>query len=335
MVPKSVGGSIRITAGTQLRLQAGGVVNLNVLKRLDGNKWAVAIQGRVFPAHSDLELIPGSIIRARVESLGKTIVLNLNKAAVEPAQAALLRQGLQGGALEALAAAALVRAGQSVNAESVEKMKGFLSRTKLPKEKAARSLAAMMDKDIDITGPGAERLVAAINFPSDGGGRRRGGGGKRDLPRDPAAVKKELDYLPVSSPKEAGGIAVFNHIRGRSQSWVVLPFLYREGEYEYPGTMKILFDPFLRRARAFVLSIAPAGGVELAFHLRLDGNKRMTVFCGDRRIRSALSRGMGGFTSKFHNMGIEVDDTIHGEDSFDGFSPLWEGATVRGVDTAG
>jgi hypothetical protein len=334
MVPKSVGGSIQIAAGTQLRLQAGGMVNLNVLKRLDGNKWAVAIHGRVFPAHSDLELTPGSVIRARVESLGKTIVLNLNKAAAEPAQAALLRHGLQGGALAALAAAALVRAGQSVNAELVEKMKGFLSRTKLPKEKAARSLAAMIDKDIDITCPGAESLVESINFPSDGGGRRRGGG-KRDLPRDPAAVKKELDSLPVSSPKEAGGIAVFNHIRGKSQSWIVLPFLYREGEDEYPGTMKILFDPFLRRARAFVLSIASAGGVELAFHLRLDGNKRMTVFCGNRRVRTALSRGMGGFASKFHNMGIEVDDTIHGEDSFDGFSPLWEGATVRGVDTAG
>ncbi len=334
MFPKSVGGSIQITAGQQLRLQAGSMVTLNVLKRLEGNKWAVGIQGRVFPAHSDLELIPGQILRARVESLGDKLILSLKKTTEESAQAALLRHGLAGGSLGALAAAALVRGGQPVNAELVERMKGFLSRTRMPKEKAARGLAALIDKGIDITCPGAEFLVEALSFSGEGGGRREGGG-KRELPQDPAAVRRVLDSLPVSSAEKAGAIAVFNHVKGKSQSWIVLPFVFNDGGDEYPGTMKILFDPFLRRARAFVLSVASADGADLAFHLRLDGAKRMVVFCGDRRIRAAVRRGMGSLASKFHNMGFEVDDTIHGEENFDGFSPLWEGATVRGVDTAG
>jgi hypothetical protein len=334
MVSKSVAGNIQITAWRELRLQAGELVSLSVLKQLAEHRWAVGIQGRVFPAFSKLDLVVGTAVRARVSLAGGKLIFTIERPEANPTAAVLARQGLPGGRLSELIASALLRAGQPVSPELVEKIKSLLERTPLRKERAARNLAALLDKGIDLTSPAAQSIMEWISF-GEKGSRDHRRHRERGMPKCASAVRQELKSLAARPAGEAGGLAVFNHLKGKNQSWIVIPFLFSDEGNEYPGTMKLLFDPFQARPLAFTLTVAPNGGAEIAFHLRLTGKKSLSVFAGDRRMRSTAGRSLGRLASNLHNLGIEVDDTIHGEESFDGFSPAWEGAIVREVDTVG
>jgi hypothetical protein len=335
MIARSVGGNIQISRHQGLSLQPGEVVSIHVLKRLDVNKWAVAILGRVYPARSSLALEAGAHLQARVSASARHLVLSLE--AQSPGQAAaLLRQGLPAGPLPELAAASLLSTGRPVSPEALEKMRLALSRTPLRKDRAAKAFATLLDKGIDILSPGAERLVREISFGQgqEGDGRRRRG---RDLPRSAEEVRRAFLSMAAADPRGAGVIAAYNHLRGRGQNWVVLPFLFTDGDDEYPGTMKILFDPFARRPLAFALSVSPKGGADISFHAALqgEGGRRMRLFCSEPGLRRRAARSLGVFAAKLGNLGFEVDDTIHGGEEFDGFSPAGEGASLRGVDAVG
>jgi hypothetical protein len=46
-------------------------------------------------------------------------------------------------------------------------------------------------------------------------------------------------------------------------------------------------------------------------------------------------QGLDSLRAKFHNMGLEVDDTIKEGNAFDGFTPVEEGEILPSVDTVG
>ena len=333
MMLGSVGGNIQIAALKQPGLRSGELVSVNVIKRLDGNKWAVGIGGRVYPAFSKLDLQPGSTLHARAALNGTRFILTIEANPADSASAALARQGLSDGAADALAASSLLRSGLPVNAELVEKLKAALTKSLLQKTRAARSLSVLMDKGIEVSTRTAQGLLAIIGFGEEGGADRRKYK-KGRLPRGKTAAKdiRGLVSAPAGKPE---ALAVFNHLRGRSQSWIVVPFHYEESGAEYPGTIKLLFDPFLKKPTRMCVSVSPDGEGPVDFHIVLQGKKRVSVFCPDAGIKARMAVLYGGFKANFHNLGFEVDDTIYGSESFDGFSPLWEGASVRAVDTVG
>jgi hypothetical protein len=327
----SVGGRIQITARPGLALRQGEVVTLTVLKRLTDTSWAVAIRGRVYPARSAVELEAGSLVKARVSSAGRHLVLSLEAAAARSADA-LIRQGLPAGPLTQLIASSLLRSGQPVTAELVEKLRTILSRSPLKKVRAARALATLVDKGIDPAGPGAETLVRHLCFPQpEEQGRRRGRG--RPLPRSPSEARQALAVLVSAGPP--GAIAVYNHRRGRSQSWVVIPFLFTDTDGDYPGTLKLLYDPYRKAPLQAAISVAAPGGEEISFCADLQGARQFSVFCGDPAARQRISGRLRALKVKLRNLGFDLDDIIHGGDEFDGFSPVWDGAALRGVDAVG
>jgi hypothetical protein len=333
MIARSVGGNIQISRHLGLALRPGETVSLHVLKRLDANKWAVAIHGRVYPARSTLALEPGAVLRAHVTSSGRHLVLSLDPG-LRPAEAALQRQGLPAGPLQQVVAASLLSSGQPVSAELLEKVRLAVSRSALRKDRAAKAFATLLDKGIDITSPGAEKLVGEISFGQEGGGGRRGYRG-RDLPRSAEQARRAFQSMAGTGSRGAGAIAAYNHLRGRSESWVVLPFLFTDGPDEYPGTLKILFDPFARKPLAFSLSVSAGGGADVGFHGSLQGDRRVRLFCSEPSIRRRAGRSLGELAAKLHNLGFELDDIIRGGEEFDGFSPAGEGVLLRGVDAVG
>jgi hypothetical protein len=330
MTPR-VGGDFRIVATPTLGLRSGETVSVHVLKRLGGNKWAVGIKGRVVPAYSRLDLSPGLEMRARVTFQGGRLVLTREDTTGDAGET-LTREGLTG-RLSELAVSALIRSGHGATAENLRKVRGFFSRTGSADSRKARYVAALLDKGIEVDSSGAERLVGLLSLGERGGSGRQSSK-RRDLPRNPAAVRTALESI-VEKAGKPGAISVFNHLRGENQSWIVLPFLFKGDGRDYPGTMKFLFDPFLRKTRRFALSVAPDGGETLSFYLPLEGKKILRVFAEDKKMKLMLKRSLGKLTPKFNNMGIEVDDTIHSGGKFDGFSPMWEGAVARGIDTTG
>lgn len=330
VTPGAAGGAIQLSLRPGLRLRPGETVILTVIKRLDAEKWAVGIQGRVYPAFSRLALQPGSVLRARVGSSAGRLLLSLSDQPQDLLRSVLQRAGIPAGAESQLIARALVLSGLPIRAETIEKIRAYLSRLKLEPHKAARLIATLIDKGIDPSSRGVQALLGLLSFGERGGADPRRYRGRR-LPTTPQEVKEFVGGLAASAPDAGDAIQAFNHIRGRAQTWIVVPFVFDADKDRLAGTIKILFDPFLSRPLRLALT---AGDV--SFHLPLEGKKKkLSVFCDDPAMQRAARRGLDTLRAKFHNKGIEVDDIILGGDAFDGFSPIAEGSSLPSIDVAG
>ncbi len=313
-----------------LRLRPGDTVVVTVIKQLSAGKWAVGIGGRVYPAYSNLLLDPGAVLRARVSSAAGRLLLSLSPEAQDPFQAALIREGIPGGAASQMIARALILGGLPVRGETIERVRVLLSRLRLPAQKGARLIATLLDKGIDPSSRGIDALLGMLAFGERGGGDPRRYRGK-PLPATAGAVKEFVAGLAVSNPDAADALQAFNHTRGKAQTWVVVPFVFDAERDRLAGTIKILFDPFLLRPLRLALTVEG-----LSFWLPLEGKKRkLSIFCDDPVRAASVKRGLDRLRAKFHNMGMEVDDTVYGGDDFDGFSPVAEGASLPIIDVAG
>jgi hypothetical protein len=330
MNPGPVRGNIQVPLRAEQGLRHGEIITLRVVKHLAETKWAVAIRGKVYPATSELALQPGSALRARVALIGGKLLLTVTGEVPDAVRAALVAQGLPTGAETEVIARALARSGLPILADTIQKMKALLTRSGLGADKGARAAATIVDKGIDLMSPGAKALLPVLAFGEKGGGDPRRYREKR-LPETAAALADHLGSLAAAPGDRPSILQAYNHIRGKSQTWVVIPFTFGEGAHRVAGTFKILFDPFLGRALALTLALE-----DIAFHLPLQGKKRsLAVFCHDERTGRAATRGLDSLRSKFHNMGLEVDDIVNDGDAFDGFSPVEEGVTLPSVDTVG
>ena len=231
-VPPAAQGSIQVSARPGLGLRAGDVVTLHVLKRLTDDKWAVGLKGRVLPARTDLDLSPGSTLRARVQSAAGRIVFVLDRGTPPLLADALGRQGIPNTPEMQLIAAALVRSGRAVDPSSVERVRTLLAKTRLEARRGARAAATMLDKGIELSSEGAADLLELLCLGEPGGRdprRRRG----RPFPRNGREAKESLAAAaPPDGP--TSGLHVYNALRGKNETWIVVPFLYREGRHGLP-----------------------------------------------------------------------------------------------------
>ena len=303
---------------------------LTVIKRLDVDKWAVGIGGRVYPAYSRIMLEAGSILKARVSSSAGRLLLSLSEQPPDPISTALGRHGIPGGAASEVIARAFLLSGLPIRAETIEKARVLLSRLKLAPHKGARLIATLMDKGIDPGSRGVDALLGLLSFGERGGGDPRRYRGK-PMPSTAAAVKEFAAGLAVGASEAPDAIQAFNHRRGRAQTWVVVPFVFDAERERLAGTIKVLYDPF--RARPLKLALTVNG---FSFFLPLEGKRRkLSVFCDEPSLLVSARRGLDMLRAKFHNMGMEVDDTILGGEAFDGFTPIAEGSSFPIIDVAG
>ncbi len=330
MTPSPVGGHIHLAPQPFSGLRAGETVVVHVLKRLDAGKWAVGIGGKVYPASSELSFEPGAVLRARVSGAAGKLVLTISDYVPDALLNALQLQGIPRGGVEEIIARALARGGLPLLPETIQKVKSLLTRAGLDERKSARAAATMVDKRIDPASPGAVALLRVLSFGQKGGGDPRRYRG-RPLPETPRAVKEFADSLPAPQQSASSALPAFNHSSGRASSWVVIPFVFTSGSDRIAGTLKILFDTF--KSHPLTLTIATEG---VALHLPLRGTRRsLSVFCDSEPLKRAAERGLDSLRSKFHNMGLEVDDTVKEGNAFDGFTPVDEGETLPSVNTVG
>ena len=79
VTPDPIRGGIRIAQAPEMGLRPGQSVLVNVVKHLEGTKWAVAIKGHVFPAFSELPLQAGQVLRARVGTADGKLLLTVTE----------------------------------------------------------------------------------------------------------------------------------------------------------------------------------------------------------------------------------------------------------------
>ena len=128
---------------------------------------------------------------------------------------------------------------------------------------------------------------------------------------------------------------VANALRGKNETWIVVPFLYREGGTDCPGSLRLLVDPFAGRLRRMVVGVQPSGGAAWHFDFTLEGSRRMAVYCDDESSVRSERANLDTLTAKVHNMGIEVSDTVTEGREFDGFSSARGDAVIAAVDAEG
>jgi hypothetical protein len=331
MTPSPVGGRIHLAPQTGSGLQPGETVTVHVIKRLDAGKWAVGVLGKVYPASSALPFEPGAVLRAKVSGTPGKLVLTVSDVVPDAVLTALQLQGIPRGGPEEMIARTLARAGLPLLPETILKVKALLTRASaLDDRKAARSAVTLVDKRIDPGSPGATALLRVLAFGQKGGEDPRRYRG-RPLPDTPRAVKEYAESLPGQAGASSSALQAFNHSAGKTGSWVVFPFVFTTDARRFAGTIKILFDAF--KACPLALTIVTEG---IALHLPLTGKRRaLTVYGDSQQLKRAAAQGLDSLRAKFHNMGLEVDDTIKEGNAFDGFTPVEEGEILPSVDTVG
>ncbi len=348
-----ISGSIRISSGQFTDLKAGDVVSVRVIKRLIGNKWAVGIKGRTFPAISDIELSPGSTIRAFVKGTGSKIILQLRGIAAE-SWAGSSPIGEEESALRlirsALLQAALQRAFSNTKTTISEKVAKKLNKlfVKLTAKKRragsriAGSIAEVSEKGWDPSSPGVEAMLSILSLIGQEGesGSYSGGHQGSDSLNEESFqnLKRMIKYRlskKESNPKQYHLLQLFNHLALSNETWIVTPFRFHGVGETYNGLIKVLLDTKRHLVKRFVLDVARGESIiSFLFNLQdkpLGKSTHMSIYCSETGLRESIKKKFPDLVSILQNHGVECDDSIYKDGEFDGFSAPWERGTHSGV----
>jgi hypothetical protein len=339
MTPDPVQLSIRVDARSKVQLRPGDFVFLEVIKRLADGKWAVRIEGKALTARSELPLYPGQRLRAQVAaSPGRLaqgrLVLRLSETPADPVQSLLRQQGLKQDAVAAEIAGALLRGGVPARSETVQQARRLLAKTRLDPKRAARLVALAAEKKLDLGSPGLAAVIETLSYGDQERGRRRYRG--RQMPGEAPELAGTLRaVVEQAQPSEDNALQLFNHLKGEQAAWVIVPY-----DFTYPpsgriyGTIRLRFDPSRRRTDRVVLSARSEGKPALSFLLHRGGDgDRLQVVSSDRKATQKARAEFAELRRKLQNLGVKVDDTIHKDDVFDGFSLSEEEPFYRSIDT--
>jgi hypothetical protein len=300
-------------------LRPGGLVSVRVLERLGAGRWLVSVRGRAIPVSAEVELAAGDRFLARVLPGGGRIALRvLQPAAAGPVETAPVPADR--------VAAAFLAAGLNPPPEAVQRVRRLLERLRLPAEDFARLAAMLLDKGVELDSPGVAALMADLSYGRGSGRRRRQASSRRG---EPGELAEEIRQgLETAGDGEAGALALFNHLQPRAEQWFVIPYSFGQ----ISGTIRLRrLAPALQADR---LVLATGGPWSFVLDRKAAGF-RLRAVCAGAPPRLRARRGWRRLAQKLQNLGVETDDTIRGDDGFDGFSLPGEAGPRPRVDTEG
>jgi hypothetical protein len=320
MIPGPQPFSLHLERPLGAGLRPGGLVSVQVLERLGTGRWLVSVRGRTIAVAAEVELAAGERFLARVlPGPGRVALRVLQPIERAPGEAAA--------ALPAdRVAAAFLAAGLSPRPEAVQKVRRLLERLRLPAEDFARLAAMLQDKGVDLDSPGVAALLADLGY-GRGGGRRRRQAASR--PSGPGELAQQLQQdLQNTGDGRTGALPLFNHLQPRLEQWFVIPYSYGE----ISGTIRLRrLAPALQADR---LVLATDGRWSFVLD-RKEAGFRLRALCSGGPPHPRARRGWRRLAQKLQNLGVETDDTIRGDDGFDGFFLPGEAGPHRRVDTEG
>jgi hypothetical protein len=326
-------GILRFPESRGFPFKNGSVVPVRVLKALAPGKWAIGVGGRVFSARSDVALEPGRVLQARVFLAGDgTVSLHIEPHAPDPIAAFLAKEGLPDETIFRTLIGAFLRHQRPLDPFVLKKASRHLSRGPRDGERDTANLAVLDDKGWDVDTPSTKVMLELLDYgrkhrDCDRRGRRgREGNGTEELRE---AIRESFR----EDRGDTGPLQVFNHRKGSHGTWVVAPFRLEAGQKEYRGTLRFFQDSVSRKTECMVLNVHSNTGNEWSFHLPLAGKSRkLSLYCGPEAARRWTQRNLAVLESDFRNIGVEVDDIIHGIEEFDGFSEVRERGSMPGID---
>lgn len=125
-------------------------------------------------ARTDLQLVPGTRLRAHVHSEAAGFVLRLGERPADALASALARQGVVGDESAKLIARSLMATGLPVKAETVALLRRIMAgwpahsaTGRLTPSRLARSLANLLARGVDVASPGTKALVEQMNYDGE------------------------------------------------------------------------------------------------------------------------------------------------------------------------
>ncbi len=343
MFSGSISGSLRISNRQIVDLKTGDTVSVHVIKRLIGSKWAVGIMGRTFPALSDVELLPGSTIKASVRRTGVKFVLQINEIVADTAEGTFKSRGNMSPALRFIHSALLQVALQrslskskvSIPIGTAKQINRLFKRLTRKKSKSAmriaRSISAVVEKGLDPTSTGLEAVLSVLSLIGQEGERDSSHRRRQHAYDGLRRMVKDRINGKESNPERYHPLQLFNHLVISEETWVISPYRFFTREGTYHGLIKVLLDTKRQSVKRLVLDVKTGESI-VSFLLQQSRKKmRMSVFCSDSGLNTLLTKKISDLVSILQNHGVECDDSIYSEEEFDGFSAPWERETYNGV----
>ncbi len=313
----------------------GDIVSVRVLRRLSGARWSVAIGGKLFAATSETNLEPGSAVHGRVLRRGDRVVLRLTDGGSGPIQRALSDAGIKFDPLAEAIVLSLFRSGLPFRPEHFRKLRVWLRKVPGNENRAVRALSVLMSKGIDVLSAGVDGLMGVIGFGERGADDRRRYHQERFS--DARSLLAALRRIASGGTGQQGNaLQVFNHLQRRNETWVVIPYNLAGSEKNLYGTIRLLYDLSNNTVGRVVLLVHSDAGTRWSFHIKVTSTRRtISMFSNQGQLARGASARLKALTLKLQNLGLEVDDTIHDDCYFDGFTPTFEDLQFKRVDTAG
>jgi hypothetical protein len=328
MQPIDIHKNIRIErdAGFQKQLKSGDFVYISVIKKLAPQKWAIGIYGRTISAYSDLELKTGDIIRARVHSEGGKITLHLtdNENTASMGKAAAL--GITDDPLSQVIIGGLLKGGISINEAVVGKLRHLLKELKREDRRIISLLVQIMKKGISLENARLAELVSILDY----GEQKQGGREKqkkRETPPETREIKRVLKEAVTRTSGDTDNVLpLFNHLYAEGENWIIVPFAYTLDGTALEGSIRMRYDRYM-------------GGVDrLAVIVRADRSARWSFLLDTHdkpftlKVYCDRTENLPVLDLKLDNNGVKVDDTIHVDENYDGFSSMDE-INYKSIDT--
>ncbi|MBN1524484.1 MAG: hypothetical protein JW904_08380 [Spirochaetales bacterium] len=339
--PVHHGINISNSARQKLEISSGDFIWVKVLKQLAPGKYAVAIKGNVFPATTTMDLEPGSTIRAKADISGSSLFLRLGQTEDSPLSGILAKLGIQHTPENILIITTLMAQKLPLDPGMIRKINVLLRRLKGDPQKIVKLLSILIDKGISVENSDLESLYDTLFREKNESGHQKKSKflQKKSLSqKEPEAptgeiIQHEIMEACKNIPEH---FAVLNHLRAKNENWVIIPFRGPVNNLLTNGILKLLYDPFLKTFRKSVVSVNLPDNRQIHFELMpAAGRKIMKLIAQRDMIKSIPKNIFREFQANLDTIGIKLDDSIYGDDMFNGFDFLDGEKHLFGIDTDG
>jgi len=325
---------VKINSLVKQSIKSGDIVNVNVIKQLGQGKWAIGIKGNMFPASSQIGLVPGQTFRAQIFFEDKKLILKLIDRQIAPFELLIKNQGLIQDAISESIVASLFKSNLKIDSEVISRFRKILEKLKRNDQRASRLLASIFDKSINLSDEYLEKMFEILEYSNRQFTKRHKKEAFGDnLNQTKTALKK---ILSKKDPENTNLLQLFNHLKGNNQNWIVLPFGLTDNESDFDGTVRILYDDNLKKIEKVVLIVNVSDDVRFSFYIESHEKYksfRVIIFCNDSNYSEKAGKKISELNRKLQNKGIKIDDIIYNDEAFDGFSPSFESSEYKNIDT--
>ncbi len=345
-----ISNSFNLTMERGVKLVPGEIVNVRVLNRIYGKKWAIGIGGRVYSALSDLDLTPNEFLKARVVLEKGQLILKLvnSESSFDATENLLVRLSLPRDEITKEIVKNLLRANLPIDEYIVGEIRKILAKLKnIPRIKAIRLLSLLIDKGIDISKSEMFPLLAILDYSHSDQGRGKNKKEKNKKWRKEIlslSEEEESDdeiktvlkrQLLRKAEGEDSPLLVFNHLYAKHENWIIFPFSIHWENKSLSGTIRVKYSLFDKNFEKAALQVNIKSG-KLFFEIRKDNvGYAITVFCDSPRVEIMIKKNIMYLKSILQNLHVKIDDNIYKIDDFDGFSKVNDIINYHTINTVG